>query len=134
MVDKNFPSNSIILIVDQSDPDRTQLKKSLSQLGYQYIVESKDAGEALTKIEANANTGTPISLILCDWKAAKVNGPTFLKNIRTSPFSKETPIIMLSSNNDLPNMLCASHKAINGYIVKPFTPEAIKSSMEAACP
>lgn len=132
MVDKNFPSNSIILIVDQSDPDRIQLKKNLSLLGYQYVVETRDAGEALTKIESNAHTGTPISLILCDWRAAR-KGQTFLQNVRSSPFSKTTPIIMLSSNNELPNMLCASHKSINAYIVKPFTTEKIKSGLEAAC-
>lgn len=127
-----LPSNSIILIVDQAKAGRNQLKEALGQLGYHYVIEAESTTDALAKIEVGANTGSPITLIFCEWKVVNVKGFDFLLKIRSSYFSTSTPVIVISSNNELSNMLMAVSKQIDGYVIKPYTPESLKLNLDAA--
>jgi two-component system chemotaxis response regulator CheY len=132
MANKLLPSNSIILIVDPSESSRTLLNEKLHQLGYHYIIEAEGSNDAMAKLEVGANTGSPITLVLCDWKAANIKGLDFLKKMREASFSTETPVIIISSNYDLSHVLLGVSKHINGYIIKPYTQQSLESNIEAA--
>jgi len=131
VINESVPSNSIFLIADQSEDGRKKLKEGLNQLGYHYIIEGENAHAALTKMEIGANTGSPITVVLCDWSIAGDKGLEFLLKVRSFSFSSRTPILITTSHQDLPIVLRKANKHIEGYIVKPYTPESLRINLEA---
>ncbi|WP_320040702.1 response regulator [uncultured Desulfobacter sp.] len=112
-----------ILIVDDSMPMRTVLKRSLTAAGYAgaKILEASDGKEALTVL-----AGDWVDLIMTDYNMPEMNGLSFLKKIKNDALFKEIPVVVISTEgNDLKIQEFMDSGAA-GYITKPFTPENLR--------
>lgn len=120
-------SNRKILFVDDSPTMRRIVRNSLNKIGFEDadISEAENGVDALTKIEAN-----PPDLILTDWNMPEMNGEELVKTIRSSEKSyKSVTILMITTRGMKDDVMTAVKLGVNGYIVKPFTPEVLKKKI-----
>lgn len=68
-------------------------------------------------------------LILCDWEMPVMKGDELLELVRKHPKLKDTPVIMITAKSEKDDVITAIHLGVNGYIVKPFTIEALLQKM-----
>jgi two-component system, chemotaxis family, chemotaxis protein CheY len=126
-----LPKNSVILIVDDSETVRTKLKAELKELGYLNIIESENGVKAMLRISAAEKTSTPVTLVISDWNMPQMSGLDFLKKVRETKHLSALPFIMLTSNQQLHEVLQAVNAGVSGYLVKPTTIDSLKASLEA---
>ena len=98
-------------------------------LGKDYEVVSKENGkDGLDWLQG----GNIPDLIISDVQMPVMDGTEFLKEIKSSGYFKNIPVIMLSgieSSNERIKILKLGAK---DYIVKPFNPEELKIKVEIA--
>lgn len=111
-----------ILIVDDFDIIRINLKKIITQAGVESVFEAVDGVDALQKLramptEAGSNV---VDLIFLDWNMPRMNGYEFLKECKRDELLRKIPIIMTTAERDRKSVLEALSAGAVDYIVKPF--------------
>jgi two-component system chemotaxis response regulator CheY len=114
-----------ILLVDDSATMRRIQKTQLSGLGISDVVEAGDGSEAMDKLKDNM----PIDIIMLDWNMPVMDGFTFLQKVREDGTFKSVKIIMCTSESEKSRVVEALKAGANNYLVKPFTPEALKEKL-----
>jgi two-component system chemotaxis response regulator CheY len=114
------------LVVDDSATVRRFIANSLRSIGYKKITEAADGEEALDKL-----TSHPIEFVITDWNMPKMSGLNLVKKIRQTPDYSHLPIIMITTRGSKFDVVAAVKAKINNYVVKPFTPEILKSKIDA---
>lgn len=72
--------------------------------------------------------GEFISLVLCDWNLQGMDsGLDLARRIRQQ--SQTVPIIMVTARGDRQSVIAGHRAGVNGYIVKPFTPQDVKARL-----
>lgn len=71
----------------------------------------------------------PFDLILLDWEMPEITGPEVLSRIRQR--DSTTPIIMLTSKNEVEDIASMIQNGANEYIMKPFTAQIIIDKIES---
>ena len=71
----------------------------------------------------------PIDMILLDWNMPVMDGFTFLKKVRADDAYKQVKVIMCTSESEKSRVVEALKAGANNYIVKPFSPEALKEKL-----
>ncbi len=112
-----------VLVVDDSLAIRIVQRNILLKLGYDDVSEAGDGVEALKKIKAD----TP-DLVLIDWYMPNMDGLGLVKAIRET--DEDLPLIMVTTEVETEKMREAIREGINGYVVKPFTPETIAKKIK----
>ena len=106
---------SKILVVDDSETLRSQLKKDLEQAGHT-VMEAYDGVNGLEIIQANKDT----NLILCDVNMPRMDGLTMCEKVREIPELLKTPIFMLTTESN-PEMKTRGKAAgVIAWITKPY--------------
>ncbi len=114
-----------ILVVDDSSTMRRIIINTLSKIGYPTTVEAEHGIDGLTKLKEGG-----FGLILTDWNMPEMDGLTFVKTVRGSDTFKGIPIIMITTEAAKTEVVEALKQGVNDYIVKPFTPDALKEKVE----
>ncbi|MFP4163198.1 MAG: response regulator [Chitinispirillaceae bacterium] len=114
-----------LLLVDDSVTMRRIQKTQLTNLGVSEVIEAGDGEEALGKLQSNM----PIDTILLDWNMPVMDGITFLRKIRSDDTYKQVKVIMCTSESEKARVVEALKAGANNYIVKPFTPDALKEKL-----
>ena len=115
-----------ILFVEDSPTMRRIIANSLKRLGYTDIIEAENGVDALDKIE-----GKTIDLLVTDWNMPEMNGADLVKNIRAMPEYETPPIVMITTRGMKDDVMKAMKLGVNGYVIKPFTPEVLRTKLEA---
>lgn len=105
-----------ILIVDDSDFDRTLLASALEKKTNVEIVQAKDGQECL-----NCLLTENIDLVLLDILMPQLNGEEVLKKIRDKFNHIELPVIMVTSKSETSDIIRFLQHGANDYITKPVT-------------
>lgn len=124
-----FDLNINVLVVDDMSSIRKILIRCLNNIGFKNTIEASNGEEALEKIRAKE---PPIGLIISDWNMPILTGIDFLKKVKADPETKNLPFIMVTSESDKSQVLEAIRSGVNGYILKPFTPEDILARLTEA--
>jgi two-component system chemotaxis response regulator CheY len=114
-----------MLLVDDSVTMRRIQKTQINSLGITDILEAGDGQEALGKLKSNM----PIDMVLLDWNMPVMDGMAFLKTVRADASFKDVKVIMCTSESEKSKVVEALKAGANNYIVKPFTPEALKEKI-----
>ncbi|MDG5814523.1 response regulator [Chitinispirillales bacterium ANBcel5] len=114
-----------VLLVDDSATMRRIQKTQITSLGITDIVEAGDGDDAFKKLKS----AMPVDLILLDWNMPVMDGLTFLKKIRGIAEYKDVKVIMCTSESEKTRVIEALKSGANNYIVKPFTPDALKEKL-----
>ena len=117
-------SDKRVLTVDDSPTMRRIIVNSLKKIGFEDIIEAENGVEGFEKLAANE-----VDLIITDWNMPEMNGEQFVKKLREDPKYKETPILMITTRGMKDDVITAVKMGVNGYVVKPFTPEILKQKL-----
>lgn len=109
---KPLPTESKILLVDDSAMIRKALKRFLNNLGYDNIIEADDGSTAVTKVENESP-----DFMFMDVVMDNMNGDEALKAIRAKGFN--VPVVMLSSVTDQNLVNQCEESGVSGFIFKP---------------
>ena len=115
-----------ILVVDDSSTMRRIIINALNKVGYSDYVEAGNGREGVDKLAAG-----PVNLIITDWNMPEMSGIEFIRAIRANVATKDLPVLMVTTNAAKDDIVEALKAGINGYVVKPFTPDTIKQKIEA---
>ena len=108
-----------VLIADDSNTERTHLKKILESAGY-VVTEAESGSKALELAKA-----TSPDLILLDIIMDDGDGYQTCRKLKRAPETSEIPVIMVSSKqNDVDRKWALKLGALD-YIVKPYSDEAL---------
>lgn len=112
-----------ILIVDDSPTVIKFLAFSLKSKGFQ-IVSACDGMDALEKL---SNLSFSVDLIITDLNMPNLDGYGLIEAVRQN--HRETPIIILSSEEAVEDQQRGIEAGANSYLVKPFRPATLLSEV-----
>ena len=115
-----FASASVkkILVVDDSETVRSQVRQALAGGGYT-IVECVDGVEGLATIRASDD----LSLVLCDVDMPRMTGLEMVTELQRT--GNTVPVLMLTTEDDPALVQRAREAGCKGWIVKPFKPQLL---------
>ena len=116
------------MVVDDSRAIRKLLGNILRDIGY----DVSEAGNGREALEAVAACTVPLSLILTDWNMPEMNGLEFLKAVRAQSKYDAVPVIMVTTETEMDNMVAALEAGANEYVMKPFTREILADKLRLA--
>jgi CheY-like chemotaxis protein len=111
-----------VMVVDDDRLVQKLVADVLKNLGFGKTLKADDGKMALKMLEAGQ-----VDFIFCDWRMPQMSGPEFIKAVRTgktrvNPF---IPIIMLTGNAEVHQVIEARNMGANDYLIKPFTVKQI---------
>ena len=113
-----------ILAVDDSASMRQMVAFTLKQAGYD-VVEAEDGQRALSAAKSKA-----FNLVISDVNMPVMDGLALIKELRTLPDYKFTPILMLTTEAGSDKKQQGKAAGATGWIVKPFNPEQLVSTVK----
>lgn len=117
-----------ILVIDDSPLVLAMASDALQAAGFEVFT-------ATNGIEANSvifSTNNRPDLIILDIMMPLLDGNKKAKILKEKDFSKDIPILFISSKDEAELSKLAADSAVDGYICKPFTPQAIVNSVRKA--
>lgn len=114
-----------VLFAEDSPTMRRIIVNSLKSIGFSDIIEAENGVDALNKLE-----GQVVDLIITDWNMPEMNGEELVKILRQNGQFKNTPILMITTRGMKDDVITAIKAGVNGYVVKPFTPDILKKKIE----
>lgn len=113
-----------ILFVEDNIDDAELTIRALKKSGLINLLRHvSDGAEALDFIYCKgayaSRNSTNIKLILLDLKMPKVSGLQVLEKVKSDPALKSTPVVILTSSKEDPDIKASYALGANSYIVKP---------------
>ena len=105
-----------VMVVDDDSRMRQVLAKLLQTSGFDAVEEVGDGEEALTRLEQ-----TQVDLIVTDCHMPRMDGIAMVTALRAK--GNQTPVIMLSGQDDPQLVVRAIRAGVNNYVPKPIHPE-----------
>jgi len=120
-----------ILIIDDSVVMRRILDSALrhSNLELAEVSHAADGIEGLAVLEESDAKNLPLNLILCDVHMPAMNGLDFLLEKQRRNLAPGVPVLMITADASDPQVIEAVVSGAQGFILKPFTLERIKTSV-----
>ena len=103
-----------ILVVDEFTASRKALVYTLEQLGYENMEEVPDGYSALVRLKSAL-----FDLVITDWEMSKMRGLQLLREIRADQMLKHIPVLMVTEDTNLENIVDAVKAGLNAYVIKP---------------
>lgn len=111
-----------VLVVDDDHFMRKVVRTMLSAIGVRTVFEASDGLAGLQAIRDNSP-----DLVIVDWEMPKVDGPQFVRIIR-SPGAfpmPDIPIIILTGHGDRWRVIEAARVGVHEYLLKPVSTKAL---------
>jgi len=116
------PAQSI-LAVDDSASMRQMVRFTLEGAGYK-VVQAADGNEALELARTQA-----VDLVLTDVNMPGMDGITLVRELRTLPAYKFTPMLVLTTESGAETKQRGKQAGATGWIVKPFNPDQLLATI-----
>jgi two-component system chemotaxis response regulator CheY len=116
-----------IMVVDDSISIRQVVGIALRQAGYE-VIEACDGNDALVRLAALS--GQKINLIISDVNMPNMDGITFVRELKTRPAYKFTPVLMLTTESQEEKKEQGKAAGARAWMVKPFKPEALLAAVQ----
>ncbi len=105
-----------ILIVDDSETVRTQLRNDLAGEGYR-VIEASTGLEGLKRIDEHVGA---IDLIFCDVNMPDMDGLSMCRELHKDPIAGKVPIFMLTTQTSAEMKAEGKASGVIAWIVKPY--------------
>jgi len=120
-LDKNMK----ILIVDDFSTMRRIIKNLLRDLGFTNTQEADDGQTALPMLKSG-----DFDFLVTDWNMPGMSGIELLREVRADERLSSLPVLMVTAEAKRDQIVEAAQSGVNGYVVKPFTAQALKEKIE----
>jgi DNA-binding response OmpR family regulator len=117
-----------ILVIDDSPLVLAMASDALQAAGFEVFT-------ATNGIESNSyifSTNNRPDLIILDIMMPLLDGNKKAKILKEKDFSRDIPILFISSKTEAELAKLVEESGVEGYICKPFTPQGIVSSVKKA--
>ncbi len=115
-----------VLIIDDSEAVREKIIKTLeAQDLFSRFYQAEDGLEGFKKLMAS-----PVDIVLCDLEMPRMDGFKFLGMMRGRPEIADTPVIILTGNEDRELKIKGLDQGACDFITKPFDPEELIARMK----
>jgi two-component system chemotaxis response regulator CheY len=111
-----------VLIIDDSETIRLQVKQALAATGY-HIIEAVDGLDGLEKLRTIAD----LDMVLCDVNMPRMNGLEVIAEAQR--MGSKVPVVMLTTEGQPSMIKQARESGAKGWIVKPFKPELLVATV-----
>ena len=125
-----FSKNSVILIVEDSNGSRAQLRAELKTLGYVNVLEAENGIRGLQQIEKAEKSAAPVSLVISDLNMPEMDGLEFLKRVRGTEHLVQLPFIVVTTNTEAGEVVKAVNAGASSYLLKPYDIHELRGSLE----
>jgi two-component system, chemotaxis family, chemotaxis protein CheY len=109
-----------ILVIDDAATVRMYHRKMLGDAGWQ-VDEAVNGMEALEKVVGQPKD-QPFDLYVCDINMPKMDGYTFVRELRRLGQVAQAPVLMVSTEAQAHDATAAQDAGANCYLVKPAKP------------
>ena len=109
-----------VLVVDDSEACRSDIKRALGDIEIKNVAEAKDGQEGLRKINLSVDSESPYDLVIMDLNMPKMDGIELLTHIKRQKDTKKIPVIVSSLNKEREMIVQAIASGAENYIIKPF--------------
>jgi two-component system chemotaxis response regulator CheY len=99
----------------------------LNRLGFETVEAVENAEQAIQKLEQ-----AEFGLVISDWQMDGMTGLELLNKIRETPTLQHIPTILVSAQSSELNSAAAKSAGAQGYLVKPFRLDILKSTIKEA--
>ena len=115
-----------ILIVDDSAPMRAVIKKVIRASGFNtgMFFEAANGNEALSVLDGNW-----LDLVLTDYNMPDMDGLALLDRLKADDGTADVPVVMVTTEGSHDRVETFIDRGAAAYIKKPFTPEAIRETL-----
>ena len=114
-----------ILIVDDFSAMRQIIKNLLHEIGFDNTSEADNGQTALPMLK----TGN-FDFLVTDWSMPDMDGLTLLKTVRADEQLGDLPVLMVTAEAKLEQIVDAAEAGVNAYIVKPLTAATLKDKID----
>ena len=114
-----------VLLVEDTESMRRIIRSVLKGFGYKDIQEAPNGKEGLARLRSG-----DYGLVIADWNMPEMTGIDMLRAIRQDSALSELPVVMLTSRSEQEHIQEALDAGVSGYIVKPFTQEALTDRLQ----
>jgi tetratricopeptide (TPR) repeat protein len=108
----------LVMVVEPSSNYRTSIKQFLTNLKIKHMKLVSSVAEARREMLT-----TRVSFFIVEWGLDETNGLQFCRSLRKEAAYKDTPFLLLSTENLRQDVILASEVKVDGYLLKPFSYE-----------
>lgn len=119
--------NAHILVVDDFDVVRREVKLLLKKIGFINVDTAEDGTEAFGKLRRTKD----YALVISDLTMNQMGGLDLLRSIRADRALQALRFIMVTGHNEPLLVIAAKKAGVDGYVVKPFNAETLRQRVEA---
>ncbi|MER0238494.1 response regulator [Fulvimarina sp. MAC8] len=113
----------MILTIDDSRTMREMLRRTLQEAGFE-VKQAEDGVDGLEKLAEERP-----DVIITDVNMPRMDGLTFIENVRLNDTYRGIPILVLTTESDAEKKARAKNAGATGWIVKPFDPPKLVSAI-----
>jgi two-component system chemotaxis response regulator CheY len=117
-----------IMTVDDSSSMRQMVSFTLTDAGFT-AVQACDGVDAISKVD-----NQKIDLFITDLNMPNMDGMQLIKQLRSTPAHKFTPILLLTTESHPEKKMECKAAGASGWIVKPFEPDQLLAVIKKVCP
>jgi|AntRauTorcE11897_2_1112592.scaffolds.fasta_scaffold23601_2 two-component system chemotaxis response regulator CheY len=114
-----------ILVVDDSEIIRVQLKADLEGAGHQ-VVEAVNGLQGLEVLDENKD----VKLVISDVNMPEMDGLTMCEKIHANPDFSQIPIIMLTTQSSAEMKARGKENGVLAWVTKPYKSKALLAGAE----
>ncbi len=113
-----------ILIVDDSATTRAMIKRviKMADIPVDSLHEAADGKAALGVLAEST-----VDLVLADLNMPEMNGVEMTRHIRQNERTSAIPVVIVSAEPNIDRLTQLLKDGVQGFVRKPFTPEAIRN-------
>jgi len=126
-------SKDVIIVAEDSDPNRQILCLLLRKLGFK-VLEYRDGSLAWSALQECISNGTQVSAIVSDLMMPNMDGLQFLRNVRNEETTAKIPFVLVTAVSDKDYVFEAKSLNVDGYILKPVTYKRVADKMQSLFP
>jgi two-component system chemotaxis response regulator CheY len=116
-----------VMIVDDSTVMRGFIRRVMALSGFEVgeCLEASNGEEALARLAERS-----VDIILTDINMPKMNGEELLRRLDTDARLRSVPTLVISTDATKARILKMLSLGAQGYMTKPFSPEALREELE----
>lgn len=118
-------SDTHFLIVDDYSNIRNLVRSQLNEFGFANVTEQSNVDDAITYLANNE-----VNFIISDWNMPGKTGLDFLKWARTQDKLKNTPFLILTTENEQEKVMTAIQSGVSNFLLKPWEADELASKIQ----